>query len=154
MHTSHLLKATCSALALLVALPAGAQAATYYVSPTGSNSAAGSSAAPWQTLQKAVDTVVAGDTVIVRAGNYAGFNMTRDGTAAARITLSGEPGATVNSRGPAPLSGAMNLEGASYVTIEGFNVTHSTYGATQANIRSVGNTGVIIRTNLIDNTSW
>ena len=46
---------------------------TYYVATTGSDTAAGTSAAPWKTLQKAANAVAAGDTVIVRAGTYAGF---------------------------------------------------------------------------------
>ena len=66
--------------------------ATYYVSNLGNDNGAGSSAAPWVTLQKAADTVVAGDTVIVRAGTYVGFDIRRDGTAASRITFSAEPG--------------------------------------------------------------
>ncbi len=48
-----------------------ASAATFYVSAaTGSDSANGSSATPWLTVQKAANTVVAGDTVMVRAGTY------------------------------------------------------------------------------------
>src|SRR5438045_4185242 len=47
---------------------------TYYVASTGSDSAAGSAAAPWKTLQKAANTLAAGDTVHVTAGTYVGFN--------------------------------------------------------------------------------
>ena len=50
--------------------------AVYYVATTGSNGNAGTSAAPWQTLQYAADRVAAGDTVVVRAGDYAGFDLT------------------------------------------------------------------------------
>src|SRR5262245_27414508 len=60
-------------------LAAGAVAQeTYFVAPPssgGSDSNPGSSAAPWATLQHAADRVTAGDTVIVRAGTYAGFNV-------------------------------------------------------------------------------
>jgi hypothetical protein len=50
---------------------------TYYVSPSGSDAAAGTSdALAFKTLQKAADTVIAGDLVHVRAGTYAnGFSM-------------------------------------------------------------------------------
>ena len=58
---------------------------TYYVATSGSDGSAGSSATPWRTLQHAADTVAAGDTVIVRAGNYTGFDMWTDGTAAAPV---------------------------------------------------------------------
>jgi Pel9A-like, right handed beta helix region len=57
---------------LLVALaPLGARAAsTYYVAPGGSDSAAGSQAAPWATLAHAQSVAAAGDTVYFRAGTY------------------------------------------------------------------------------------
>ena len=47
-----------------------AVAATYYVSPSGSDSNPGSSAQPWRTVQKAANAAAAGDTVMVRAGTY------------------------------------------------------------------------------------
>jgi len=49
------------------------------VSPGGSNSASGSRHHPWQTLQKAANSVPAGGTVWVRQGTYAGFTMVRSG---------------------------------------------------------------------------
>lgn len=77
-----------AALAALVAA-GSAQAAEYYVAPTGSDSAAGTMAAPWATLQKGVNTAVAGDTVWIRGGTYrvttpatsgAGINFNKSGT--------------------------------------------------------------------------
>ena len=81
---------------LVLALGAGgaARATDYYVSPTGSDSAAGTMAAPWATLQKGATTAVAGDTVWIRGGTYAittpatsggGINFTKSGTASANI---------------------------------------------------------------------
>src|SRR3954463_11712619 len=92
----------------------------YYVSAGGSGAAAGTASAPWKTLQKAANTVRPGDNVTVRAGNYAGFEMDGGGTSSARITFPAEPGTVINagtSRGD-----GINLEGAGYVTIEGFKV--------------------------------
>ena len=43
----------------------------YYVSPTGSDSAAGTQAAPWATIAHAQSVVQAGDTVYFRGGTYA-----------------------------------------------------------------------------------
>ncbi len=66
-----------------------AHAAEYYVAPTGSDSNAGTMAAPWATLQKGVNTAVAGDTVFIRGGTYrittpatsgAGINFNKSGT--------------------------------------------------------------------------
>src|SRR4051812_41357264 len=47
---------------------------TYYVATGGNDGSDGSAGSPFKSLQKAADMVVAGDTVIVRAGTYgAGF---------------------------------------------------------------------------------
>src|SRR5450432_3105069 len=54
-----------------VSLAAGStHAAEYYVSPTGSDTNAGSMAAPFATIQKAGTVAAAGDTVWLRAGTY------------------------------------------------------------------------------------
>lgn len=63
------LSASLAGLATLSAA-GDASAAEYYVAPTGSDSAAGTMAAPWATLQKGVNTAVAGDTVWIRGGTY------------------------------------------------------------------------------------
>lgn len=49
---------------------AHAEATEYYVSPTGSDSNAGTLAAPFATLQKGNDVAAAGDTVWLRGGTY------------------------------------------------------------------------------------
>jgi MYXO-CTERM domain-containing protein len=49
---------------------ARAEAAEYYVSPSGSDSNAGSLSAPFATLQKGNDVAAAGDTVWLRGGTY------------------------------------------------------------------------------------
>ncbi|HEY8505387.1 MAG TPA: FG-GAP-like repeat-containing protein [Gemmataceae bacterium] len=123
---------------------------TYYVAPGGSDAADGSASAPWATLQRAADAVAAGDTVIVRAGTYAGFDLSADGTAAAPITFRAEPGVVVNAPNPRTPDG-INLEGADYVVVEGFTVT----GVPRAGIRSVINHHVTIRNNTADlNGRW
>ena len=51
----------------------GPQAVTgvdYYVAPWGSDFGPGTFAAPWQTVQKAADNALAGDTVYIRGGVY------------------------------------------------------------------------------------
>src|SRR5512140_3133527 len=50
--------------------PLTPQAAVYYVDPTGDDSNAGTAAHPWRTIQKAADTLVAGETVYIKAGTY------------------------------------------------------------------------------------
>lgn len=160
LHRGRLVKAAVGLLSVTALLVGSAQsveaATTYYVATTGNDAASGSEAAPWRTLQRAADAVVAGDTVIVRSGTYAGFQITEDGTPNARITFRAESGVLVNAKhsSVSAFAGAINLEGADYVTIEGFQVKLATYGSVRSNIRSVENTGAIIRGNSIDNASW
>lgn len=54
----------------LAAVSLSALSTVYYVSPAGSNAAAGTKSNPFLTIQKAQEEVVAGDTVYVRGGVY------------------------------------------------------------------------------------
>src|SRR5215212_3264330 len=123
---------------------------SYFVSTSGNDAGAGTVDAPWRTLQHAADGVAAGDVVTVGAGNYTGFHLEADGTAAAPITFHAEAGVTINARNAVTPDG-INLEGADYVVVEGFNVV----GLPRAGIRSVINTGAVIRNNNCDdNDRW
>jgi hypothetical protein len=74
----------CLALAALLS-PTG-QSAVYYVSPTGTDSNAGSASSPWRTVQRAADVLGPGDTAIVSAGSYPEWvRTTTDGTPSAPI---------------------------------------------------------------------
>ncbi len=141
----------CAALlTLLPSFASTALAETYYVAMGGDDDASGSTTAPWATLQHAADTVAPGDVVIVRAGNYAGFHLTTSGTVNAPITFSGEVNAVVDADNARTPDG-LNLEGASYIIIEGFTVT----GVTRAGIRAVTCQNVTIRNNRADqNGRW
>jgi parallel beta-helix repeat protein len=123
------------------------------VSPSGSDNNNGSADAPWKTLQHAADTVVAGDTVTVRAGEYAGFVMGWDsdaeGTESSPITFKAKKGAVINSRNARTPDG-INLEGVSHVIIKGFKIVNTTETITRAGIRSVTNHHVTIKDNRID----
>src|SRR5688500_2152539 len=136
--------------AFVEALESRTLLSTYYVATGGNDASSGSSAAPFATLQHAADVVEAGDTVVVRPGGYAGFYLETSGTAAQRITFRAEKGAIVNRPNPTTPDG-INLEGASYVTVEGFKVV----GAPRAGIRSVLNHHVTILKNTADaNGKW
>ncbi len=70
----------------LASLPGLASGADYYVSTVGSDTAVGSSSAPWRTIAKGVGTVRPGDTLHVRPGTYPESPVSNtDGTSSARI---------------------------------------------------------------------
>ncbi|MFM7071457.1 MAG: Calx-beta domain-containing protein, partial [Planctomycetota bacterium] len=93
---------------------------TKWVSPSGSDvTGNGSQENPWKSLQYAADHVAAGDYVIALPGKYWGMNVTKDGKPDARITFHGMPGAEIDEPYPGQQDG-INLEGADFVTIEGF----------------------------------
>jgi hypothetical protein len=137
------------ALSLLLAW-SPARAETYYVATSGDDGADGSSTTPWKTLQHAADTVVAGDTVIVRAGNHAGFDLDgRSGNSTAPITFSAETGAAITSDNAR--TDGINVENASWVIIEGFTVNNRT----RAGIRGAVCQHVTLRNNTTDsNGVW
>jgi len=96
----------------------------FYVAPGGSNSADGSALHPWATIQKAANTVAAGDTVYVAPGQYnitAGITSNTSGTSSAPIRfISTTPwGAKVVATGVQDIW----TNGGSYVTIQGFDIT-------------------------------
>ena len=131
-----------------------ADAATYYVAPppAGNDAHAGTLAQPWATLQHAADAVQPGDTVRVRAGNYAGGYFTTSGTVALPITLAAYPGEVpaITADNPTTPDG-INLEGASYMIVQGFTVNNRT----RTGIRAVTCNHVTIRDNSMDgNGVW
>ena len=72
----------------------------WYVSPGGLDTNDGSLAAPFQTLARAMQSVVAGDTLWLRAGTYREtLTVNRSGTPTNRITISAYPGETVKIDG-------------------------------------------------------
>lgn len=98
----------------------------YYIAPNGSDSADGSAAHPWVTIQHAADSVGAGVTVHVAPGNYPGAIVSRtSGTAAARIRFVSDTrwGAKIRTTGAYT---TWENRG-DYVDIVGFDVTGDGY---------------------------
>jgi hypothetical protein len=91
------------------ALPAPLPASTgttFYVATTGADANPGTLAAPWRTVQKALNTLTAGQRALVRGGTYTeNLSVTRAGTAAAPVTVEAYPGErpVVASAGGHPL---------------------------------------------------
>src|SRR3989344_630151 len=83
-----------SSLSLFVHTPVLA-AATYYVSPSGSDTALGTLASPFKTIQRAAGIVNPGDTVLIRGGTYnKTVPIARSGSSSARIIFKNYPGET------------------------------------------------------------
>ena len=97
MRLKVLLRAGMFFFALI--LPVPAQAATYYVATTGSDTATGTEAAPFATVGKAQTAATAGDTVLIRGGSFTfsgtgtvGVAFSKSGTASAPINYFAYPG--------------------------------------------------------------
>jgi MYXO-CTERM domain-containing protein len=101
-------------------MAANAAAETYYVAPkpTGDDTHTGAANAPWATLQHAANTIVAGDTVQVATGHYAGFHLVKSGTEQKPIQFVGD-GAFIDD----PVVSGIHLENASWTTVDLFEVT-------------------------------
>jgi hypothetical protein len=104
----------------------------YYVSPTGSDSNSGTSAAPFQTIQHAADIVNPGDTVIVEDGIYNGgctaltqtVTVNRGGTSGNFVSFksANKYGAKLDG-GNICRDGWVIGNGVSYVRIQDFEIT-------------------------------
>ena len=130
------------AISLMLPLPARA-ANSYYVSPSGNDSNPGTQTQPWKTIQKAANTLGAGDTVMVMAGDYPQrISITKSGSSSAPIIY--------RAQGQVTMKG-FNV-GASYVTIDGFEVSSTDYVSwsysSSAGIYVTGN-GNVIQNNYI-----
>ena len=134
---------------LLISLPIFST--TYYVSGSGSNSNNGESIdSAFATLQYAADNVLAGDSVLVLPGDYAGFDLRGvDGTEASPIVFkaSGD-NVRITDNNPRTDDG-INLEGPDWVVIDGFTVT----GVPRNGIRLVTAEHITIKNNTcLDNS--
>jgi Periplasmic copper-binding protein (NosD) len=127
---------------------------TYYVSPSGNDNSAGSTSAPFLTLQHGVSVLQAGDTLNVEAGKYAGFVIGWDGpgqppygliagTAGSPITIQADPAAAagsviIDSRDNKTADGIDLEPGCNYININGFTVVDGDGSITRAGIRVTG----------------
>ena len=135
-------------IVLFIVLPILTSAATYYVSTTGSDTSSGTQAAPWKTIQKAANTMVAGETAIVQAGDYSSERVS--------VTKSGSSGAPITYQA----SGIVIMKGfkiiANYVTVKDFEIANTDYVRWQPSIGSgvyIKGNNVVIDSNYIHDSS-
>jgi len=116
------LRSTQLALLLPWLLAAGGVGAEYHVSPSGSDSAPGSTARPFRTIQRGLRAAKAGDTVFLRAGVYREtVRLDASGRKGQPIRLMAYPGETATLSGAEPIAGPWAVhEGRIYRT----TVTH------------------------------
>ncbi len=94
---------------------------TYYVDGSaGADNNPGTASLPWKTIQKAANTMVAGDTAIVKAGTYnERVRPSRSGSAGNVITYKA---ASTNA---VTVNGGFTVR-VNYIKIDGFRVTGAT----------------------------
>lgn len=121
-------------LSLILLGPAGlACAGIFHVSPAGNDSNPGDASRPWRTIQKAANTITAGDTLYIRAGTYNERIIPKNsGTSESlRITYSSYPGETVRVSGtgiPVPEDeGLFHILNRKFITVSGLNVANSRF---------------------------
>ncbi|MDN4602356.1 right-handed parallel beta-helix repeat-containing protein [Paenibacillus sp. F6_3S_P_1C] len=111
---------------------AAAAGTDYYVATSGNDSNAGTSSAPWKTLQHAADAVPAGSTVHVRGGVYnQKLKITRSGSASQGpivFTNDGTEAPIIDGTGlsVSGIEGLIDLTDVNYVTIQGFEIRNYT----------------------------
>src|SRR5207302_3201358 len=89
---------------------------TLYVSPTGNDANAGTQASPWKTIQKAANTLTAGQTAIVQAGTYnERVDVIRSGSSGSLLTFQAQ--GTVVMKG-------FNISG-NYVKVDAFEIANN-----------------------------
>jgi hypothetical protein len=132
--------------------------ATYYVdtlNTSANNANAGTEGSPWKTLQYAADRVQAGDTVLIKGGNYAPFKVNVSGTEGAEITFAAAPGHEQNvviDGSGLSARGLIEIRGQSYVTVSGFRLQDAPTDGIYVEGAPDGERGIKLLGNSIDGT--
>jgi len=135
------------------------QGAVYYVALTGDDSNDGTVAHPWQTIQKAAHTLVAGDTVYIRAGAYhERVTPQNSGSAGNLITYAAYPGETTTIDGngvtlPDDLAGLFDISHKSYIRVSGLRVINAGPYNNNAGILVINSGYITVENNSTYNTA-
>ncbi|MBU1661133.1 MAG: right-handed parallel beta-helix repeat-containing protein [Chloroflexi bacterium] len=144
--------------------PAAPDGNTYHVAANGNDTNAGGEAAPWATLQHAVDSVQPGDLILIHAGTYAGARIELSGTDAAPITLRASAGESVLINQPGPNNrhdSNLELETwegdgmVAYWVIEGLEVAGApNWGIDVRGSETAHSHHITIRANVVHDNGW
>jgi hypothetical protein len=128
------------------------------VSLKGSDTNPGTEAQPWLTIKKAADTLVAGDTVYIKAGTYQERVVPNNsGSSGNYITYAAYTGDTVNIDGSGislslDMDGLFVVENKSYITISGLSIKNARPNDNNNGIYVDSSSYIIIENNYIYNT--
>ncbi|MBN2147799.1 MAG: right-handed parallel beta-helix repeat-containing protein [Anaerolineales bacterium] len=134
------------------------QGGVYYVAPTGDDDNPGTLASPWQTIQKAAETLGAGDTVYIRAGTYSEQVVAQhSGSPGNPITFAAYPGETATLDGssvtlPDDLAGLFEIASQSYIRVSGLRVIHAGPYNDNAGILVMDSSDIVIENVSTDQT--
>lgn len=142
---------------LSIIIASSIRAATYYVDINGNDSNPGSEALPWRTIQKAANSLQAGDMVYVKQGTYNERVVPQNsGTATAYITYAAYPGHVVTIDGSNVIlpqwSGLVDIQEIHYIRISGFRIINAGPWLNNAGILIDSSSNIIIENNYIYNT--
>ncbi|KAA0003386.1 MAG: hypothetical protein FE048_01635 [Thermoplasmata archaeon] len=133
----------------------------YYVDqnhPLASDSNPGTEDLPWLTVQKAADTMVAGDTVYIKEGIYNERVIPKNsGSPGNYIAYIAYPGDTVTINGenislPSDWGGLFDISDKSYIKVSGLRITNAGPNDNNAGILVDNSSHIIIERNYIYNT--
>ncbi len=103
----------------------------YYVATDGRDSNPGTEQWPWRSVQRAANTLTAGETVYIKEGTYnERIWVQNSGTPGNFITFAAYPGHTVTIDGtgiPFDWYGLFNVKDKSYIKVSGLRVINSSY---------------------------
>ncbi len=142
------------ALGGLLAAAPYADAATYYVAPTGSDAGSCSSTAPCRQIRRGLALAGPGDTVLVADGDYLGFDVRdRDGSAASPITIraAGTNARVLKTTDRSDNRDTIFVTYSSYVVIDGLR----SFSANRAAVRVDASQHITIRNGVFGaNATW
>jgi hypothetical protein len=134
-------------------------ATDYYVATNGNDSNSGTSInSPWRTIQKAANTLVAGDTVYIRAGTYNEQVIPQNSgsSTGGYISYTAYAGETVTIDGSGLSFGTWDglfwIDGKSYIQVSGLRVINALGGRAVTGIRVDSSDHIIVAGNYTYNT--
>jgi hypothetical protein len=143
---------------IIIIYPSFVTGNTYYVSPDGNDSNLGTRTKPWNTIQKAAETLTPGDTVYVRKGTYRERVIPQNsGSIGSYIVYMAHPGDEVTIEGnnitlPSEWGGLLEISSLSYIVMSGFRIINAGPNDNSVGILVDNSNHIIVRNNYTYNT--